>query len=312
MLFVIYGIYKSVIVKNSKTITKKILGDDINDLNFKKINYSDVTIQEIESELSFLPFGYDKKVVLIENCEGILKEKEIDNLFALINENDDLIDVVLTMNVNKINQKFFEKIVNKKIIEIKELTDGEWDKYIVQYLGKRNVTINNDAVSELKRRTGGNIESLINEMDKISNFSNHIILEDVKILVNEPLNENSIELLNYLIENKKEKALEMYKDLILKNNDPIYLISMLSSQLKFLNLVMYLHKYEKRTKDEIASILKVSSGRIYYTLKSIRNISQQTIDDSFDRLYKLDKEIKLGYVDKYIGFELFILNFGGK
>lgn len=312
MLFVIYGLYKSVVVKNSKTITKKILGEEINDLNFKKIDFTESSIEEIETELSFLPFGYDKKVVLIENADAILKEKNLNNIFDLINESDEMIDVILSMNVNKLNQSLFERVNTKKIIEIKELTDSDWDKYIVQYLGKRSVTIDKDAVAELKKRVGSNIEQMINEMDKISNYSSHITLNDIQILVNEPLNENSIELLNLLVENKKEQALKMYKDLIVKNNDPIYLISMLSSQLKFLNLVMYLHKIEKKSKEEIASTLKVSSGRIYYTLKSLKNLTQEAIDDSFDRLYKLDKDIKLGIVDKYIGFELFILNFGGK
>ena len=149
-------------------------------------------------------------------------------------------------------------------------------------------------------------------MDKISNYSEHLTLEDIQLLVNEPLNENSLELLNYLVENKKELALKTYKDLIIKNNDPVYLISMLSSQLKFLNLVYYLNKNEHMNKDEIASTLKVSSGRIYYSLKSLKNINQKIIDDAFNNLYKLDRDIKLGKIDKFIGFELFIINFGGK
>jgi DNA polymerase-3 subunit delta len=148
-------------------------------------------------------------------------------------------------------------------------------------------------------------------MDKISNYSSTISLEDIKLLVNEPLNENSLELLNYLVENKKELALKTYKDLIIKNNDPVYLISMLSSQLKFLNMVYYLNKTEKKTKDEIASILKVSPGRIYFTLKNLKNLNQKILDNSFEQLYKLDKDIKLGNINKYVGFELFILNFGG-
>ena len=215
------------------------------------------------------------------------------------------------MNINKINQNFFDGFENKKIIELKELSDSDWDKYIVQYLAKRDVKISSEATIELKRRTGQNIESLINEMDKISNYSNSISLEDIKLLVNEPLNENSLELLNYLVENKKELALKTYKDLIIKNNDPVYLISMLSSQLKFLNMVYYLNKTEKKTKDEIASILKVSPGRIYFTLKNLKNLNQKILDNSFEQLYKLDKDIKSGSIDKYVGFELFILNFGG-
>lgn len=311
MLFVIYGIYKSIVVKNTKSLTKKILGDDINDLNFTKIDYTESSLEEIENEISFLPFGYDKKVILIENSEGLLKEKDIKNLVKIVNLNDQDVDVILSMNINKINQKFFDDFENKKIIELKELSESDWDKYIVQYLAKRDVKISSEATIELKRRTGQNIESLINEMDKISNYSNSISLEDIKLLVNEPLNENSLELLNYLVENKKELALKTYKDLIIKNNDPVYLISMLSSQLKFLNMVYYLNKTEKKTKDEIASILKVSPGRIYFTLKNLKNLNQKILDKSFEQLYKLDKDIKLGNIDKYVGFELFILNFGG-
>ena len=311
MLFVIYGIYKSIVVKNTKSLTKKILGDDINDLNFTKIDYTESSLEEIENEISFLPFGYDKKVILIENSEGLLKEKDIENLVKIVNLNDQDVDVILSMNTNKINQKFFDDFENKKIIELKELSESDWDKYIVQYLAKRDVKISSEATTELKRRTGQNIESLINEMDKISNYSNSISLDDIKLLVNEPLNENSLELLNYLVENKKELALKTYKDLIIKNNDPVYLISMLSSQLKFLNMVYYLNKTEKKTKDEIASILKVSPGRIYFTLKNLKNLNQKILDNSFEQLYKLDKDIKLGNIDKYVGFELFILNFGG-
>ena len=311
MLFVIYGIYKSIVVKNTKSLTKKILGDDINDLNFTKIDYTESSLEEIENEISFLPFGYDKKVILIENSEGLLKEKDIENLVKIVNLNDQDVDVILSMNINKINQKFFDDFENKKIIELKELSESDWDKYIVQYLAKRDVKISSEATAELKRRTGQNIESLINEMDKISNYSSSISLEDIKLLVNEPLNENSLELLNYLVENKKELALKTYKDLIIKNNDPVYLISMLSSQLKFLNMVYYLNKTEKKTKDEIASILKVSPGRIYFTLKNLKNLNQKILDNSFEQLYKLDKDIKLGNIDKYVGFELFILNFGG-
>lgn len=311
MLFVIYGIYKSIVVKNTKSLTKKILGDDINDLNFTKIDYTKSSLEEIENEISFLPFGYDKKVILIENSEGLLKGKDIENLVKIVNLNDQDVDVILSMNTNKINQKFFDDFENKKIIELKELSESDWDKYIVQYLAKRDVKISSEATVELKRRTVQNIESLINEMDKISNYSNSISLDDIKLLVNEPLNENSLELLNYLVENKKELALKTYKDLIIKNNDPVYLISMLSSQLKFLNMVYYLNKTEKKTKDEIASILKVSPGRIYFTLKNLKNLNQKILDNSFEQLYKLDKDIKLGNIDKYVGFELFILNFGG-
>lgn len=312
MLFVIYGVYKTFILKNAKTLTKKILGDDINDLNFKKIDFLTVSKDDLINEITLLPFGYDKKVVLVENSEDLFKEKDLSELVEILNLNNEYVDLILTTDSTKINTSCFELVENKKIIELKELTDAEWDKYIIQYIQKRGANIDNDAVLELKSRTNKDIDMLNNEMNKVLNYSDKLTLEDIKLLVNEPLNENSFEMLTFLIENKKEKALKLFKDLQIKNIDALLLISTLSTQIKFLNTVYYLNKIEKKSKDEIAKNLKVSSGRIYYTLKNLKNINQQIIDKAFDDLYNLDKDIKLGFVDKNIGFELFILNFGGK
>lgn len=314
MLYVIFGPYKSILNRKIDSFIKKILGEDEpNDFNFKKVDFSEAELEDVVNEITLLPFGYDKKVVLINNAEELikLKEKDLVDFIENVNYNDDIVDVIISFTSNKFNQSVFESIENKKIIEIKAVTEAECPAYIRSTLKNRNITITDDAVNELVYRCGGNIETIINETDKISNYSDHIEIEDVKALVVEPLDENSFNLLSYLIKNQKDKALKNYKDLLIKNNDPILLISMISTQLKFFNQVLYLSKNEKKSKDEIASILKTSPGRIFYTLKDLKNINQRIIDDAFDYLYNLDREIKLGNIDKYIGFELFIINFGG-
>lgn len=312
MLFVIYGSYKTIIRKNTKSLTKKVLENDVNELNCVKIDYEESSISDILKEMAFLPFGYDKKVIVIENCEALFKEKNYEEFVDAVNLNSEYIDVILNIFSAKVAQKHFEKITNKKIVEVKELTDSDWERFIQQFFAKRSVTIDNNAVLELKERTNNDIDLLQNEMEKLVNYSSHITLDDVKLLVTEPLNENSFELLDLLIQNKKELALKRYKDLLIKNNDPILLISLLSTQLKFLNIIYYLLKVRKLSNNEAADILKVKPGRIYFASKNIKYLNQEIIDKAFDDLYKLDNDIKHSAIDKVLGFELFILNFGGK
>jgi len=50
----------------------------------------------------------------------------------------------------------------------------------------------------------------------------------------------------------------------------------------------------------------VKPGRIYYTLKKVKDGTKEQIISLLDKLATLDKQIKMGKVDKYDGFELFL------
>ena len=61
------------------------------------------------------------------------------------------------------------------------------------------------------------------------------------------------------------------------------------------------------SKDEIASLFKVSPGRAYYMVQNARSSNLTKIMDNLDYLNQLDMNIKTGKVDQDLGLELFFL-----
>ena len=87
--------------------------------------------------------------------------------------------------------------------------------------------------------------------------------------------------------------------------EPIKLIVMVSNQFRLLLQVKLMVKNGYKQID-MANIIKEHPYRIKLALNS--NFSQKEIIDNMKKLYKLDYDIKNGYIDKNFGFELFLLS----
>ena len=85
------------------------------------------------------------------------------------------------------------------------------------------------------------------------------------------------------------------------------MIGLLASQFRFLLQVKILYNKNK-TKDEIANILEVHPYRVKLALNSCYYYDRYSLENYLIKLFELDKNIKLGLIDKNIYFELFILN----
>ena len=171
-----------------------------------------------------------------------------------------------------------------------------------------NVTIDNDAIQELARRTEGDYASLFNNGSKLALYTDHIRFDDVTLMVTRPLEENSFLLFNYLIDNKNIEAVSLYRDLKSSNVEPVTLISMIANQFRLLNRVSY-HNKKRYDNDQIAQELNINPIRAKILRKNSMVISQKAINQTLEDLYQLDLNIKSGLVDRFYSFELFLINF---
>ena len=87
------------------------------------------------------------------------------------------------------------------------------------------------------------------------------------------------------------------------------LISYLTiTSLILINQIKFLMKQGNNV-DEIANLLKVKRGKIYYTLQDSKKINEDSIKKALNDLALLDKKIKHNEVDRFYAFEIFLLNF---
>ena len=324
MIYLIYSNQSSEIKKVVKGIAKQTLPER-DDMNFVRYDGNNTLVQEIVDDANYVPLGYDKKVVAVDNCYFLMKPKPRNKIESdqdyktlisyLKNPNPDC-DLILTVPTAEVDQNsdIFKIIKDTgKITFMNDPTIKEWNEYVRkvvnEYITKNpGNRIDTDAVMELVDRTAGDIPLLRNSIIKLFLYTNHVRYEDVILLVTRPLEDNTFQIFNYLLDGENEKAIGLFRDLQVSNVEPVTLISMLGNQFRLLNQVVFLSK-KSFTNDEIAEELKIKPIRVQILKKKTFNMSEKAIHRVLDDLFDLDLQIKSGLVDRFYAFELFLINF---
>ena len=324
MIYLIYSNQSSEIKKVVKGIAKQTLPER-DDMNFVRYDGNNTLVQEIVDDANYVPLGYDKKVVAVDNCYFLMKPKPRNKIESdqdyktlisyLKNPNPDC-DLILTVPTAEVDQNsdIFKIIKDTgKITFMNDPTIKEWNEYVRkvvnEYITKNpGNRIDTDAVMELVDRTAGDIPLLRNSIIKLFLYTNHVRYEDVILLVTRPLEDNTFQIFNYLLDGENEKAIGLFRDLQVSNVEPVTLISMLGNQFRLLNQVVFLSK-KSFTNDEIAEELKIKPIRVQILKKKTFNMSEKAIHRALDDLFDLDLQIKSGLVDRFYAFELFLINF---
>lgn len=320
MVYFIYGNQNIRIKSQTKAIVKKSL-PECDEMNFVRFDGTQVSIQDCVYEANSMPLGYDFKVVVVENCYFLGKEKtktkieseqDYDALLSYLKDPNPDCDLILTLASTEINLKsdIYKALSAEphKIIEIKEPTPKEWDSVVKVACERANVKIDYEALKELANRTVCDYGLLSNNLNKLCLYTDHITLEDVLLNVARPLEDNSFQLFNYLMNGQNMKALGLYRDLKVSNINPVTLLSLLAGQFRLLDEVLYLMR-EGYSTDDAAKELGIKPIRVSIMAKYKYDISQEEIKNTLEALFILDKNIKSGQIDRDYGFELFLINF---
>jgi len=314
MNFILYGEQLPMIKKQLKKILSDRLGEP-DEFNVVKLDLDECEINEIIDEANMLPLGYDKKAVVIYNCSFLTSQGNQEQKEAMLNllENStDDIDIIMTYNGDKVDEKSpIYTLVNENgaIKYFLNLKKEDWPIYIKKYFKAKEVEIDADAVEELALRVDGDLNRFLNEADKLCLYKNKISLIDVTLLVSRPLEDDVFQISNALLKGDNASAISIFRDLkLLGSRSTDTLIPMLGTQFRFISQVMFL-SHKGLDKSEIASELKTSEGRVGVTLRNTRYLSRRQIAHALDDLYYLDYQIKSGQIDRFYGFELFLINF---
>ena len=317
MIYLLYGNENTMINNRVKKIKREIFSEsDEYIVNFDLKNDSlGSLIDEINQ---FFLIG-DAKLIVVDNAEIFEKEtkdkqknnllKELFNSIEIIGENINLIFIVHNSSINVKSDLYKLILKNGKILEFKDIQKSDWPVYANQFFKKRNITISNEALNELIKRSNGDLNTFNNEANKLIIYKiNNITLEDVEALVPQSLDDDVFKIMNSLNAGDKQSALKVYYDLRIKNIEPVTLINLFASSLLFtLNVKNLLNQNIKV--DEIAKITGSSTGRVYVTIKNAKNFSFEFISSKLEKLEKLDRKIKHSETDRFLAFETFLIEY---
>ncbi|MCR5564976.1 MAG: DNA polymerase III subunit delta [Gammaproteobacteria bacterium] len=319
-VYLLYGKNRELMDQRKNEIINE---SGIDEFNVSLFDLSEKGLNEALADAQSIPFLSDKRIVVFKNCaffstdkgdEAKRQEKEFDmDSFKSYLENYPEFTVSIFMSP-------YETIDSKKVIVklVKDLegvieecpiyTKEEITRWIDMAIKNSGHTYTIDARNEILARLDQDPNNFKNEMEKLFLYlkpGEKITKEIVELMIIKNPEDKLYELSNAILNKDKSKAISIYYDLLQKNDS---LTILRSIENKFQE-ILYSKELIKSgiSQEEFASTLHITKGKAYFMMKNAKETSYETLNLWFDRMIKLDYEIKLGKVDQNAGVELLIL-----
>lgn len=320
MVYLVHGSQSLTIKKHIQKLIEENL-EVIDDFSCAYFDCEEASIDAIMHDVDTLPLGYEKKVVVARNAyfftEKFPKKDNNDDedyahLKKYIQSNDAKTTLIFSANVTKISdKKGLLKVLKAhgKVVTIADLKDHERPLAIKKILEKKNIQLESKKVFDsLMERIGTDWESIANDIQKLELLNETITLESVEALISRPLEDNIFGIIDAIVDKDIEKALSIFYDLRVQNEDPVSLLPRMAAQLRHMYQVFYL-KNKGYNDAKITSELNVHPYRVTLALQKRSRISEKKILKMIHDLAVLDLEIKSGIAEKYQAFEMFLVRY---
>lgn len=305
MVYLLYGIRDYSIEENIKKITK-----NIDNLNISKYDLNNDLLKDVIDDSETFSLFNEKKVVIADNANmftpGNSKDIELIEKY-LTNINPSTILIFIVHNEKIDNRKKITTLMKAKgkIMEFNEEINPE--NLIKKML--RNYNIEYKDIRLLIDRVGNNPLIIKNEIEKIILYKDDnktITSEDIIKLTTKTIDTDIFKLIDSIVKKNREKAIDIYNDMLKVNEEPLKVVIMLANQFR----IMYQSKelmMKGYSQKDIASSLKIHPYRVKLAIENGRNYSSNVLLKHLYDLAQIDLGIKTGTMNKNLALELFIL-----
>lgn len=305
MVYLLYGTEDFEIEEEIKKLSK-----DIDEMNISKYDLNnDMLSLALEDAKTMSLFG-DKKLVIVDNANmftgSTSKDSElIEEYLNHINENTTL--VLIAHNDKLDTRKKITKLI-KRVGKVQEFNDELDTTSLVRRLFK-DYNIDYKTIQLFIDRVGNNPLIMQSEINKIKIYKDNdknITEEDILNLTAKLIEIDIFKLIDYIVRKNKEKALELYYEMLKMNEEPIKIVVILANQFRIMYQSKELLKKGYSEKD-IASTLKIHPYRVKLAIQNSRNYTSDILLKNLNALADIDIGIKTGTINKDLALELFIL-----
>lgn len=305
MVYLLYGTKDFEIEEEIKKLSK-----GIDEMNISKYDLNNDMLSLALEDAKTISLFSDKKLVIVDNANmftgSTSKDSElIEEYLNHINENTTL--VLIVHNDKLDTRKKITKLI-KKVGKVQEFNDELDTTSLVRRLFK-DYNIDYKTIQLFIDRVGNNpliIQSEINKIKIYKDNDKNITEEDILNLTAKLIEIDIFKLIDYIVRKNKEKALELYYEMLKMNEEPIKIVVILANQFRIMYQSKELLKKGYSEKD-IANTLKIHPYRVKLAIQNSRNYTSDILLKNLNALADIDIGIKTGTINKDLALELFIL-----
>ncbi|WP_231385227.1 DNA polymerase III subunit delta [Candidatus Stoquefichus massiliensis] len=316
---VIYGDEKLLMEQKLNALKKKY---DIYEENMNMMTYwcQETPMAAIIEDALTPPFLSEYKMIVVRNPLFLTTQKQKDVseddikmlLEYLSRENPTTIFIIYHDQRNFDERKKVVKALRKstQFIDVEKMDYHQLYKATSVAIKKRGCEIEEDALELFLSRMPNDLLEISQEVNKLCLYSHHITREVIDKMVVKQVEENVFELTKAILNKELAKSVQIYKDLVMNNEEPIKLIVLIANSMRLLYQVKLLDRkgYNDR---EIGQILALNPYRLKYIRQDGKDYEIKELLTKIEELSQLDVDIKTGKIDRYRGLELFLMRLGG-
>ena len=209
------------LIKQALTNIKSYLIKDLEEFNYVSIEADKMKKEQVNEQILTLPIGNEYRLVVLHN-----PNQEVVKFLNKFDFEDNSI-VVVCVNA--------EGLTVGENIDCSKLEKTDTTKYILNYLSKQNLSIEERALDYIIDATSGDMTKIVNELNKISAYCVDLEVVTIDIVTN-------------LVANTSEYAIYMLTNAIDTKNYASYqkILNDLTKSQSQAEIFSYMGKYFKR------------------------------------------------------------------
>ena len=311
MLYLLYGTENYLI---KREIDKILNANSIEKINVSEYNLEIDKFKDIIEDANTISLFADKKAIIVNNSYLFtgksIKNENDPELFLdyFKNANPDSI-IIFIVDSEKLDER--KKIVKeiKKIGTVKDFNKkNDLTDILKNMFEDYNISIQD--IKFMIDRCGNNLDILSQEVNKIKIYKDedkNVTKEDIINLTSKNIDIDIFGFVDTIVNKNKNKALEIYKEMLINGEEPIKILVILANQFRIIYQAKELYK-QGYSGNDIATMIGIHPYRIKLALEKARNYNSDTLLDYLEKLADLDYDIKIGNIESSLGLEMFILS----
>ncbi len=237
MIFFFYGPNSYAARRKLQDMAIAYIAKAGSDFGLERIDGAEVSADKIMSALQASPFLANSRLVIIENLgANKLAAEKLPPFLDQVPETTVAVFYEPEADQRTSYFKTMSKHPKIKAVKYDKLSQAQLTGWAKRQIANLGGSIDNVALNLLVELTGDDQWRLEQEINKLVNYDAHVSVESVKLLVDQNQSESIFDLVEAMSSGNLKKALATYQRLLEDRTSEIYILTMVTWQLRNLLL----------------------------------------------------------------------------
>lgn len=292
----------------------KLLVDDFTEaFNYHRFNAGNISLQAVHDSIEAIPMMSHTSMVQIDdvNFFGLGEDgAEYAGFFQDIPEYCTVVLVYDTVEfkIDQRKKKIAEVFSDALCVNFEQPSERELVSWVGRHFKKHGKQITVEDAQFLIRRVGGDMTSLLTEIEKVAAYETEPVIRQKSIvLLVEPVIEAAVfDLSDAIAAGRYEAALQSLRALFQRQEEPVKILGAISSQMRRILTARQILAAGKG-KQEIMKLCGIPSFPAQKAIEFSRRLPEQFSEESVKLCLEADSRMKTSFDDPERILELLVL-----